>query len=62
MINEAASSALHGLNVLLFFCIGRHELHIWQHQGGADGISIILIVLLMLDEGFDLLHAISFTE
>jgi len=56
VIDKAAARPMQGLNVLLLLGLGRHELHVRQHQGGADGLCIVLIILLMLDEWFDILR------
>lgn len=46
---------MQGLNVLLLFVFGWDELHVQLHHCGANGLSIIAVVLLVLEERFDVL-------
>lgn len=48
------------LDVLLLFVLGRDELHVWLHQSGTNGLCIVAVLLLMLEEWFNILRCDHF--
>jgi hypothetical protein len=60
VVHQTSARAVQRLNVLLLFVLGRNELHVWLHQGGANGLCIVAVILLMLKKRFDVLRCDDF--
>ena len=60
MVHKPPACTMQRLNILRLFVLGWDELHVRLHQRGANGFSIIAIVLLMLEERFDMLRCDHF--